>query len=113
MLVVPGIAYNALSVLPQDRSFQSLVKLSTSVVAAGVASAAFYIPYAFPNPEVKCVIEATAKYDTSLPLRDMVARDSYVGTDCAGQKVGCGISPPDPDGELYLLRAISPASIHS
>jgi len=113
MLVVPGIAYNALSVLLQDRSFQSLVKLSTSVVAAGIASAAFYIPFAFPNPEVKSVIEATAKHDTSLPLRDMVARETDDATDWAGQKAGCGISPPDPDGEFDLLRAMSPASIHS
>jgi hypothetical protein len=100
-------------VLLQRSPFQSVVKLSTSIVAVGLAAAAFYAWFAFPNPEVKGVVRSTAKYDTSLPLRDMVAREAEDATGCAGEKGGCGVSPPDSDGQFDLQRAIRPASMHS
>ena len=99
--------------LLKDSPLQSFVKLSTSIVAIGLAPAAFYVCFAFPNPEVKGVIRSTAKYDTSLPLRDMVVREADDRNGCAGEKGGCGVAPSDPDGGFDLLTAISPASMHS
>lgn len=97
----------------QDSPFQSVVKLSTSIVPVGLAFFAFHVSFAVPNQEREGVITATAKYDTSLPLRDMVAREADGGSGCAGEKDGCGVSPPGPNSEFDLLRAIVPASMHS